>query len=81
MLVRRGTGMVSDRTEMTAITSVLAGQHGATAPIRASMLDLSLSCPGVMTRERSCVFRVADLDLDVGLACLSKLGYGHSGRC
>jgi hypothetical protein len=43
------------------------------------MLDLSLSCPGVVSRERSCVFRmakvgegvVADPDLGVGLACLS----------
>jgi hypothetical protein len=43
------------------------------------MLDLSLSCPGVMTGERPRVFRVAeagegvmaDPDLGVGLACLS----------
>jgi hypothetical protein len=43
------------------------------------MLDLSLSCPGVMTGERPRVFHVAeagegvmaDPDLGVGLVCLS----------
>jgi hypothetical protein len=57
--------MASDRTEVTAV--------------RGSMLDLSMSCPGVVSGERSRVFRVAkagegivaDPDLGVGLACLS----------
>jgi hypothetical protein len=53
------------------------------APIKASTLGLSLSCPGVMTGERSCISFVAkagegvvaDTDLGVGLVCLSKLGH------
>jgi thiamine monophosphate kinase len=57
--------MASDRTEVTAV--------------RGSMLDLSMSCAGVVSGERSRVFRVAkagegivaDPDLGVGLACLS----------
>jgi hypothetical protein len=48
------------------------------APVRASMLDLSLSCLGVVLGERSRVFRMAKAgegvmanpNLGVGLACL-----------
>jgi hypothetical protein len=93
LFVRRGTGMVSDQTEMTAVTSVLVRSEWRACSCQSKharpSLDLSLSSLGVVAEERSRVLRVAkagkrvvvDPSLGVGLACSSYLALGRSGHC
>jgi hypothetical protein len=92
-LKRHGSGMASDRTKVTAVPLVLVRSVWCACYCQSKharpSLNLSLSSPGVMTGERSCIFRVVKAGervvvnpgLGIGLACSSKLGLGRSGRC
>jgi hypothetical protein len=70
--------MTSDWTEVAAIILALVRSVWRASSCQSKMLDLSLSCPGVVSGERSCVFRMAKAgervmanpNLGVGLACL-----------